>query len=199
MILTEVNLFITDIIMATVAGIAYAKLNTTRNTIAYFYQLFLLFTGCAAIVAGFGHLLSHYTGNYLKSLGWSFSIAANGSLGLACLRLIDKPKWRYILYAKSILLLVLVLVTMQFKWIVFDTVFTMLVLTIPTHVATEGNKKTGGWIVASISFTMLTGVVTYFNITLSPVWMTAKDINHLIIAIGLWMIYLGAKKLEQLT
>lgn len=199
MILTEINLFVTDIVMATVAGIAYAKLNAPRNTIAYFYKLFLLFTGYAAVVAGFGHLLSHYTGSYLKVLGWSFSIAANTSLSLACLQLIKQSRWTFMLYAKSILLLGLVLVTMQFKWIVFDTIFTMLVLTVPTHLLTEGNKKTGGWIVGSIAFTMLTGLVTYFDIALSTTWMTAKDINHLIIAVGLWMIYLGAKKLEQLT
>lgn len=199
MVFKEVNLFASDMVMASVALLGYFKLNPQRESIGNYYKLFLLYTGCAAVVAGFGHLLSHHTGNNLKALGWCFSIAANTAISLACLSLIQKQSLRLLLFAKAAVVAIVVLYTQQFKWVTFDTIFTMIILAIPTHLLGNGNKQTGGWIVRSIAFTMLTGIVTYFNISFSDEWLTPKDINHLIIAIGLWMIYVGAKKLEQLS
>ncbi|MCU0443037.1 MAG: hypothetical protein MUE96_11615 [Bacteroidia bacterium] len=196
MIFTEVNLFASDMVMASVALLGYFKLNPQRESIGNYYKLFLLYTGCAAVVAGFGHLLSYHTGNNLKALGWCFAIVANTSIGLACLQLTQKEPLRIILFAKAVVVGIIVLYTQQFRWVTFDTIFTMIILVIPTHLFGNGNKQTGGWIVGSIAFTMLTGMISFFDISFSDEWLTPKDINHLIIAIGLWMIYIGAKKLE---
>src|SRR6476660_9919528 len=74
-ILSEPNLFLTDMVMAGVAFYCYTKIKLGSSVSAY--ANFFLLTGVSAAGSGFGHLFTYYTEEYLKVLAWIFSLTAN--------------------------------------------------------------------------------------------------------------------------
>jgi hypothetical protein len=201
---SELNLFISDLIMATTALVCWLRLknNLPALTAQSYYHHFFLFTMLATSIAGFGHLLNLYTGIYLKLIGWFFSTLANYYFILASLQF-DTYKNNYNGYKKLAALKLLVAIIFLFLTKVFvvisiDTTISIGLVVLPIHFLEWKKTKMKGylWICIGILFTMLTGLVSVFNLSISETWFNAKDLNHIIISGGLYLIYKGLTKLQ---
>ena len=201
---SEINLFISDLILAITALVCWLRLrnNTTALTAQLYYHHFFILTMLAASIAGFGHLFNLYTGVYLKLIGWLFSTLANYYFILASLQF-DRYKNNYNGYKKLAVLKLLLAITFLFLTKVFvvisiDTIMSIGIVVLPIHFFEWKKTKIKGylWICFGILFTMLTGLVSAFNLSISENWFNAKDINHIIISGGLYLIYKGLTKLQ---
>jgi hypothetical protein len=201
--LAEPNLFITDMAIACVAYICFAKLNTNsigEINISY-YRKFFFYTALSAFIAGFGHLLTLYTQEYLKMCGWIFSLLANLYIIYAGVQYIQIGNKRIALNTIAVSMFVLslgaLLLTQKFIVVSIDTILSIACIALPIHfIQWKKTQKTGFKLFcAGVVFTMLTGIVSYFNISISEIWFNQKDINHLVICAGLLFIYKGVKQL----
>lgn len=200
--LSEPNLFLTDMVIAGVAFTCFYKLKTSkRNTTISAYCYFFLYTALSAIIAGFGHLLTFYTDQYLKMFGWIFSLLANGYIIRACLPFIStdpqKKTWNTLVIFKFIVCLLALLVSQKFIVITIDTVISIALIAFPFHFRQWQLTRQDAFklFCLGVVFTMLTGIVGGLKLSISDSWFNDKDINHLIISGGLVIIYNGVKKL----
>jgi hypothetical protein len=201
--LAEPNLFITDIVIACVAYICFIRLKTkaiTETDIAY-YRKFFLYTAISALISGFGHLLTLYTHEYLKMCGWIFSLLANFYITHTSVQYVQignkRTALNTIAVSKFVLSLGALLLTQKFIIVSIDTILSIACIALPIHfIQWKKTQKTGFKLFCvGVVFTMLTGIVSYFNISISEIWFNQKDINHLIICGGLLFIYKGVKEL----
>lgn len=202
--LRELNFFISDLIFAVAAAYCYFNLPTTKkeHSVSTNYAYFFLCIALAGFVAGLGHLLNYYFGVYLKLVGWVGSILSNYYLLMACIPLIIKKDFHHLinrlLFVKLLLVLSLLLWYKSFSVASMDTILSIGIIALPIYIFHW--KKTQdaryGWLIIGILFTMLTGLVSSFNISISENWLNAKDLNHLIVAIGLLLMFKGIKQLQ---
>ncbi len=201
--LSEPNLFITDMVIATVAFICFTKLRTkpVTNITITSYEYFFVYTALSAIISGFGHLFTFYTDQYLKMAGWIFSLFANGYIVKACFQFVanepQKKTWNILVISKFIACLLLLLITQKFIIITVDTIISIALIALPFHFRQWQRTRNDGFklFCMGVVFTMLTGIVGALKLSISDNWFNDKDINHLIISGGLLFIYNGVKKL----
>ncbi len=202
-ILSEPNLFITDMVIASVAIICFAKLKAKPlNSIDISaYRYFFLYTALSAFISGFGHLFTFYTDQYLKMVGWIFSLLANVYIVKSCIQFIpDEPRkktWNTIVFSKFALCVLALLMTQKFLVVTIDTIISIAVIALPFHYKKWQQTQHEGFklFCLGIVFTMLTGIVGALHLSISDNWFNDKDINHLIISGGLLFIYNGVKRL----
>ncbi len=199
-ILSEINLFITDMVLTAVAIYCYASSKKDEATKGF--VLFFLFTGLSAFGAGFGHLFTYYAGQYIKVVAWIFSLLANLYMLQASARVLTKRNAQKLLNTfatvKCIAGLVLLLWFLQFIVITLDTVISIGLISLPILFVKWQQTQHNGYklICYGIVFTMLTAVVGGLKLSLSDEWFNHKDINHIIICGGLLLMCNGVKKLN---
>jgi hypothetical protein len=196
---TEPNLFLTDMLMAVVGFYCFVSLKPTLPTSGY--TRFFLFTAFATLVAGFGHLFSFYTGQYLKVLGWTFSLLANFFIVGASLQQLAPMNIRKSLSVfatvKLVIFLALLIYVQQFTVVTIDTVISIALIALPIHLYKwkQTHRKGYQYFCVGIGFTMLTALVGGLKLSISEMWFNDKDINHLIICGGMLWMHAGLKQL----
>lgn len=199
MYVSEVNLFITDILMVVVALYCYSAIRQKAS--AKDYSLFFLFTAISALGAGFGHLLNFYFDQSLKAFSWIFSLIANYFIVRASGHHLSNPNQLKALQtfslAKAVIAFCFLLMFQQFFIITIDTVISIGLVSLPIHFYQwkQTKIKAHRFICAGIVFTMLTALVGGLKLSLSDEWFNHKDLNHLIICGGLWLMHKGVKNL----
>ena len=176
--LTELNLFITDLVIFCVAYYCYSNLKTkNRSEINVSgYSFFFLFTAISAMVSGFGHLLTLYTYEYLKMCGWVFSLLANFYIIKASEQHILNINTRKILNIinplKFTLSLIALLLVQKFAIVSVDTILSIACVALPIHTLQWKKTAKNGYKVfcVGIVFTMLTGIVSYLQLSISDTW-----------------------------
>lgn len=198
-VFSEINLFITDLVIVCVALFCYN--NTRQNPAVKGYSFFFLFTAISALGAGFGHLLTFYAGQYLKVVSWIFSLVANFYIIQSSGQYLTNNSHRKTLYTFSIVKIVialcLLLFVQQFFIITIDTVISIALISLPIHYTTRQQTGNKGhvYVCYGIVFTMLTAVVGGLKLSISDEWFNQKDINHMVICGGLLLMQKGVKQL----
>lgn len=198
-ILSEPNLFLTDMVMATVAFYCYTKIKLDSS--ASYYAYFFILTGISAAGSGFGHLFTYYTNEYLKVLAWIFSMMANYCIILASARQLLTLSTRKFLSAfaavKLVCALGLLFYFQKFHVVTIDTVISIALISLPIHFMRWKQTSHNGYklFCLGIVFTMLTAVVGGLKLSISDNWFNHKDLNHLIICGGMLLMY---KAINQL-
>lgn len=198
-ILSEPNLFITDMVMAAVAFYCYTKIKLDSS--ASYYAYFFILTGISATGSGFGHLFTYYTDEYLKVLAWIFSMMANYCIIQASARqlltLSTRKFFSTFAAVKLVCALGLLLYFQKFHVVTIDTVISIALISLPIHFMRWKQTSHNGYklFCLGIVFTMLTAVVGGLKISISDNWFNHKDLNHLIICGGMLLMY---KAINQL-
>lgn len=198
-ILSEPNLFLSDMVLAMVAFYCYTKIKLGSAVSGY--ANFFLLTGVSAAGSGFGHLFTFYTDEYLKVLAWIFSLTANYFIIQASARQLLILSTRKFLSAFAVVKLVSALGFLfyfqKFHVVTIDTVISIGLISLPVHFQRWKQTSHPGYklFCLGILFTMLTAVVGGFKLSISENWFNHKDLNHLIICGGMLLMY---KAINQL-
>jgi hypothetical protein len=198
-IFSEVNLFITDILMSAVAVYCYHTLRS--NPAKKNYALFFLLTGISAFGSAFGHLFTYYTDQYLKVLAWIFSLSANYFIIQASKNQLLNLSSRKMLSTFSVVkftcVLVLLFYFQKFEVVSIDSIVSIALISLPIHFLKWKQSRLSGYkfFCLGILFTMATAIVGGFKLSVSDEWFNHKDINHLIISMGMLVMLKGIKRL----
>jgi hypothetical protein len=196
---SEPNLFLTDMVMAAVGFYCYSSLRPSLPKSGY--TLFFVLTAISALVSGFGHLFTFYTGVYLKVFAWIFSLLANYFIVKVSMQQLAAMNIRKSLSAfaavKLAIALVFLLYAQNFKIVTTDSVISIALISLPIHFYRWKQTNRKGYLLfcTGIVFTMLTALVGGLHLSISDTWFNDKDINHLIICGGMLWMRSGIKQL----
>ena len=121
--LQEPSIFITDLILGSLCFYIFTKIS--RNTkFEKKWKMFYLMLGICTILGGIGHLFFYYTGVAGKSISWVFSLTSNLYASLAIINEVkserNRKQIRVVCFSKSIILIILAIVTQKFLFIAID-------------------------------------------------------------------------------
>jgi hypothetical protein len=197
---SEPNLFLTDMVMAAAGFYCYVSIQKSSSFNLSGYRKFFLLTAISAIISGFGHLFTFYTGQYMKVFAWIFSLTANFFIVQSSLQYLSQKSVKTLSIfsiVKFAIGLGALLYFMQFIVITIDTVLSIAIISLPIHFRQWKQTNTEGlkWFCGGIVFTMLTAIVGALHLSISDVWFNDKDINHLIICGGMLLMRKGLNRL----
>lgn len=131
--LQEPMALITNWMIAAFCFYAWFHLRKWTDKGNYWWSMFFLTFGISTVFGGLGHLFFQYTDVYGKFPCWTFGTVANicAAIGILELKPFSDPKGyaKWLAITKSIILLVLAIVTQKFIFIAVDAILTYIAYT----------------------------------------------------------------------
>ena len=189
---------LTDVLLSIFCIYFYNKLNFQGNKplLGKYWRLFFLFIGLATFIGAISHGLKSYFSLEIHSLSRMImcisSIPASYYLLKATIELSDKNKTKYSkisLIAMCVLTIFTMLIN-NFILIVINAVV-VISITLIIHYRTYKKGYIGsGYIVAGFAFSLSSVIVHLGKLSIND-WVTFRDISHIIMNIGLYIIFTG--------
>ncbi|MCF8254732.1 MAG: hypothetical protein K9H61_07925 [Bacteroidia bacterium] len=190
---------LTNLVMSIYCFYFYSKLGSNHK-LGYYWRLFFLYMAISTLVGALTHgLKNHFSSNEFYYI-WLFmnlaSIPASYFLLQANIQLskwdeVTKKKLSIASAIVTLLLAIMVISVNQFLLIKVNAGLIILI-TLITHFQTyKKGIKGSGWIVFGFAFSSLSILVHTMQFSLHT-YFNYKDISHVIMNIGLYIIFLGA-------
>lgn len=199
--LQEPTTFLTDVLVAAVCFFLSVRLHKLNNSVSRNWTAFFIAMGISASIGGFAHLLYVYTGIALKYLTWSSAgfVVLFAELGCANAFFERKKakKIKVIAYIQFALFQLLLIWNMHFNVVVVNSLIGLFLVVTTLHLYQflRMKIKGSGWVVAGFTISFVTTFIHAFK--LSPhKWFNHNDLSHLIMIVGLYVIFVGSKYIE---
>jgi hypothetical protein len=198
----------TDLLVSGVCFYSYFKLskaNRPGKTQLFFRFYFLLM----AFATLFGGLIGHgflYALSFAWKLpGWIVSMLSVAMIERSSIErakpLIDPRVGRFFLTLNIIELLTIMTVTMStlnFKWVEFHSGYGLLGVVLPFHAFTwYKTRDKGSFIIVIAVLVASCAALVFMNKLSIHEWFNYLDISHVMMAIGAYVFYRGALKLNS--
>jgi len=201
---------LTDILISLVCFYAFHQLGQLKREgkVHFFFRYYFLLMGLSTLIGGIlGHAFQYNLGHIWKLPGWlvsMFAISLMERTSIFHAQPLLNPTIGKIYQIANVVELVLiffiVLYTQSFRYIEIHSAFGLLVVSFTLNAFIWGRTKNeGSWyIMLAIG---VIGIAAFFfttKISISP-WFNHMDISHVFMAIGIWIFYVAAKKLEPIS
>jgi hypothetical protein len=199
--LVEHSTFISDLILATVAGFLSLKTRSFEGKTSFdaTWETYFTFMALTAFVGAFGHLLNLHTGVWLRIVSWLFGLSAMFFLEKGMLKEVNLPRYvNKIPIIKGLIFASLAIYFQVFSPVKLGITLGMVGIVCPVlyylYHRTENKRYLS--ILASILANGFAGIAHSQNITLHT-WCNGNDLAHYISAICLIGMYLGVKSINN--
>jgi len=198
---------LTDLLVSVVCFVAFLRLRRQRrpgNTQLYFRLYFLLM----AIATLFGGLIGHaflYALSFSWKLpGWIVSMLSVALIERSSIErvkpLIDSRVSKFFLGLNIVELLTVMTVTMwtlDFTWVEFHSGYGLLGVVLPFHLyAWYRTRDKGSFVIVIAVLVASCAALVFMNKLSLHEWFNYLDISHTMMAIGAYIFYRGALKLD---
>ena len=202
--LREPMTFFTDLLVCIPCSFFYRNL-VRKNTLVFkLWAYFFLLMGLSTLIAGFAHLLFHYTGQSLHFVGRTLTGVSIIFAELATIQELKSVFWkkvlRIIVGIQSVVFIGLLIYFQSFEIVKFNTIFGMIGIVVIINLieAVKTKTYTSKMLVLGVLFSVPAAIVSAKKFSLHA-WFTYHDIGHLIVLGSLIIIYLGLRKLTYNT
>jgi len=192
------------------AVVSFARHKGQKSKNFFYYQgYFLCFAIGMMSAAWLGHGLVAYVGTEWKVIGWIMSIIGYLFLGNASLIQIKPitPKRNFdiirALFAVQIVMFLFLILnpfTRNFKIAQIGSIVSLIGFILPMHLYNYSKTKQNGslLIISAIIFGLIPAIVYNTQFSFSH-WFNYHDISHVLVAINMVIIFIGAKHLSTKT
>ncbi|MEM1327955.1 MAG: hypothetical protein AAGI23_18495 [Bacteroidota bacterium] len=209
---------VTDLVITVVCFYAFSELTKQKEGLSKaqnFLRYYFLMMGFATMIGGvFGHGFLYFFGLNWKLPGWLTSMFAVTLIERASIeqtRTIIKPQILKVMQIANIIELItfvsLTFITLffrlleprdSFRFVEMHTAYGLLLIVLPLQAYVYSQTRNPGsrLFLIGIGFVLLTAMVYYFQIAVSP-WFNQHDISHLLIAVASWLFYKGTLRLND--
>jgi hypothetical protein len=201
---------LTDLLVSAVCFYAFYQLRRKKlpgNTQLYFRLYFLLMS----VATFFGGLIGHgflYAFSFPWKLpGWIVSMLSVALIERSSIErakpLIDPRVGKFFLTLNVLELLTIMTITMttlDFKWVEFHSGYGLLGVVLPFHLYTWYRTRDRGSMLVIFAVLIASGAALIFMNRISiDVWFNHLDISHTLMAIGAYVFYRGALRLNTVA
>lgn len=199
--LQEPMVFITDQLVALLCGICAYKLNKHSSKTTTYWAVFFLILGISTMVGGFAHLFWQYTGIYLKMVSWFLAGGVTFYAQLATAEMLNdraKPLLRRMALLELGVFLVCLSIFRDFMVVIVNSIVGLFLIVAMTHIYqyVKLREVGSGWIFFGLLIILATPAIHIAQISPHR-WFNHMDLAHLILGIGLYIMYLGGKSIGQ--
>ncbi len=187
--------FISDVMMAAVCLFCGHRLfYDFEDRYAKFFGLFFLFLGLSAFLGGSSHLLENYIGKPGHVTAWMVQGVSILFVELACIRLIEKPKYRRLLraiiYGLFGFFLARLISVQTFDVVKMNSTFGLIGFVFVIHLVQYFQKKKRQYlnVPLSIALFLLPAFIHGFSITYND-WINQNVISHIILLPCYYILY----------
>ncbi|MEO8472466.1 MAG: hypothetical protein ABI477_09735 [Chryseolinea sp.] len=198
----------TDVLVSAVC--LYAFINLTKKNLPSRAQLYMryyfLMLSVGTLLGGIiGHGFLYALSLPWKLPGWIISLLSVILIERSAISharpLIDQKVGKFFLafnVVEFFVVAALTLITVDFKWVEFQSGFGLLVIVGGFHTLTYYRTKDKGSLIilCSIVVTIISGLVFSFKLSLHT-WFNYLDISHTLLAVAAYVMYLGAIRLKS--
>lgn len=199
---------LTDLLVSAVCFYAFYKLKKAQRpgrTQLYFRYYFLLMS----VATFFGGLIGHgflYALSFPWKLpGWIVSMLSVALIERSSIErakpLVDPRVGKFFLVLNIIELLTVMTVTMttlNFKWVEFHSGYGLLAIVLPFHAYTWYKTRDEGSKIIIIAVLIAScAALVFMNKISIHTWFNYLDISHVMMAVGAYVFYRGALKLQS--
>ncbi len=197
----EPNIFLSDFLLALACfyfGYALKKHQTSADSPKN-WHLFFYLMAYSSLIGAFGHLLSHYTGIFLKLISWTLSLVAVFKIELLATEYLKKNTFSKILPALVCLKTLAFGVAMWFfKDFFYLKIYSAIgllgvVVSIFGYLYLKTHQKSYLYLVLSILSMVFTAIIHALKPNLYP-WFTYNDAGHYLLIVCFGLLFLAAKK-----
>ena len=206
--ISEPVVALTDFVVTLVCLFAWLQLSKRENTQTYFkyFKWYFLAMAITTFTGGlFGHAFLVMMGPIAKFPSWVMSIISITFLELGAIHLSRKQTGernfsmlKGLSFIKLVFFLFITIYTYSFQYSGLHAATGLLLIVSPLLFLYYRNTKDEGTkiILFAMLFSVLTGVVFVKQISLH-FWFTHHDVNHILMAIISYIIYLGVDKINE--
>jgi len=203
-VLREPITALTDVFIAIACLIAYFKLRRLpqNNSLQKLFKYHFLLMGIATFLGGvIGHALMNYLPHYMRLPGWiagmiSIALLERAVISYAC-KFLPANTGRFFLRLNIVELIffaTLILITMNFKFVLFHTVVGILIIVTGFTSLIYFKEKSAGskYILYAIGVSVVGVIFFVLKLGLHK-WFNHADIGHVFMIIATVFYFLGAK------
>jgi hypothetical protein len=195
--LVEQSTFVSDFILALIAGFLSLKLSefTEKSLFTTVWRGYFKLLALTALVGGFGHLLTFHTGIWLRLISWLLGLLAIYFLEKEMLKQVSLPTYFNIIPPlKGLIFAALAIYFQVFTPVKVGITLGMVFMVCPILFYLYHRTENKGYllILAFILANGLAGIAHSQNICLAD-WCNGNDLAHYISAICLVGNFLGVK------
>lgn len=201
---------LTDLLVSLVCFYAFHQLGQLqrKGRIHTFFRYYFLLMGISTLLGGIlGHAFQHTLGHSWKLPGWlvsMFSISLLERTSIFHAKPLLHPTLAKVYQVANLIELAffffVVIYTQNFKYIEIHTAFGLIAVSFTLNLFVWWHTKSEGSLYILLAI-LVTGMASFFFTTqfsLSP-WFNYLDISHVFMALGAWVFYIAAQKLEVLS
>jgi hypothetical protein len=199
---------LTDLLASAVCFVVFYRLHRAarKGTTQLFIRLYFMLMGAALLFGGLvGHAFLYHFGYAWKLPGWilsmlSIALIERASIGHAQ-PFLSKGAGKFFL-ALNIVELVTVgavtITTLNFKWVEFHSGYGLLAIVLPFHAFVYyKTRDRGSLIFIGAVLIASAAALVFMNKWSLGTWFNHLDISHVLMAIGAWVFYRGALRLNH--
>lgn len=205
LVLSDPLTFITDVMMAIVCFYCGHRLfYDFKYQYTKFAAIFFLFLGFSALLGGISHLLDIYFGKTPHLVAWMMQGISILFIELACLRLLVKGKFKYLLraivYAFFGVFVSQLFIIQHFNVVKINSAIGLIGFLVGIHVFKYFETKEKVYLKAplAISLYLLPAIVHGFNLAVNP-WINQNVISHIMLLPCFYLLYSGIKEVSELA
>jgi hypothetical protein len=199
---------VTDLLVSAVCFYAFVQLSRTSTVgrTHLFFRYYFLLMGVATFLGGIiGHGFLYALSFGWKLPGWIISMISVTLIERSAIeyaRPFVKESIVKIFLVVNVLELVLVMsitmYTLNFKWVEFHSGYGLLAIVLPFHAYCfyRTRDQASLIIMLSVAIASLAALVYMLKISFH-MWFNYLDISHVVMAIGAYFFYRGAKQLDS--
>lgn len=202
LILSEPNVFLTDMLMVLVCIIAVVKLKYFRDksiVLSYWYKFFVIY-GISSFLGGLGHLFYEHLSIWGKIPSWITAVYSIFLIEMAIIKDLEDKKKQALLQKLAILKMFLVFIaicliclflpfeqkpSLPFLPIAFNTIIGVLSsVGLFGLIASVKRNKGYKYYYVGVLIMLPSAIFFLFKINIHP-WLDKNDVSHILLSIGL--------------
>ncbi len=193
--------FITDELVALLCGVCAYKLNKHPSKTTTYWAVFFLILGLSTMVGGFAHLFWQYTGIYMKMVCWFLAGGVTFYAQLATAEVLNdkaKPWLRRLALLELVIFLISLSFFRDFMVVIVNSIVGLFLIVAMTHIYQFVKLKEvgSGWIFLGLLIILATPAIHIGQFSPHR-WFNHIDLSHLILGIGLYIMYLGGSSIGK--
>ena len=205
--LVDVNIFVSDTLLAIVCLVCYFRLNALlgERLERRYWRSFFLLLGISAFLGGVGHLFLKYPwGKPIMLVSWVLNAVAVFRLERAVIEQIRQERWRRWLiigiYLKLAAAIVLILLKGSYNVAAITSAVGMIGILLPVVLTLirERTDRAVYYFVGGFVVSALAGLAFMLKWDISR-WINHADLGHYLIALSMVLFYLAVRWLKRET